>query len=244
MPARAKAKLTGEQRLAIKDAQGSSRDIAFQYGISHTEVRRIQKGERLPFPAKRPPKVPKWHSHTSPVGTVVRIGLMRHSDRQYWLKLELSASDAAPIVDQVERAIQEEIAALTGSDAESEYTDQYDVAPDLMAADTRPYQKQDDGSYLLSFKTVKPFPGKKPVRPPLTNAKGGKLRKPERITKGARIAVIYAVVPWHRPYNGTLMQEIESAEWREPNPASQDYTGVGAVLSLRGVTLVESPTKK
>jgi hypothetical protein len=50
MRAKAKAKLTGEQRLAIKDAPGSSRDIAFQYGIFHTEVRRIQKSERLPFP--------------------------------------------------------------------------------------------------------------------------------------------------------------------------------------------------
>jgi hypothetical protein len=233
MGAKPKAKLTGVQRLAIRDARGSSRDLAFQYGISHTEVRRIQKGERLPFPPEKPPKAPKWESHTTAIGTVVRVGLNRPSNRQYWLKLALSAIDTAPIVEQVEQAIREQIAALTAEDAESDYD--FDVAPDLMPADTRPYQRQEDGSYVLSFKTVKSFPGKKPVRPPLTNTKGGKLRKSGRIAKGVRVSVTYAVVPWHRPYGGSLMEDAD--------PASQDYTGVGAILSLRGVTFLEAPGK-
>jgi hypothetical protein len=249
--AKRKPKLTGEQRLAVKDAQGSLRELAIQYGVSHEEIRRIKSGARQPFPRERPPKVPRWESHKTPVGTVVRVRLLRpSSDGQYWIKLELSAIDAAPLIDVVEKTIRAEADAIArdGDDGEpADWPDEYDEDDDLLGeygdtevSEARPYARQEGGAYVLSFKTVKPYPKRKPVRPPLTNAKGGTLRKPERIAVGSRVSVTFAVVPWHRPFSSQVQERIKGARRGRGKAdfSHRDHTGVGALLSLQGVTLI------
>lgn len=243
--------------MAIKDAQGSLRQLGIQYGVSHEEIRRIKRGERPAFPREKPPKVPRWKSQTTAPGTVVRAQITRASaDGQYWLKLRLTPSDAAPIIAQVEQAIRDEMKALLHEDddnasqwpeEDAENGDGYGGDGDNEDSEVRPYIKQGDGAYVFSFKTVKPYPGRKPTPPSFSNAKGGKLRKAERITNGARVAVTYAVVPWHRPYSALVLGAIERSRTGrrrgKANLSSQDNTGVGALLSLQGVTLMKPPLK-
>src|SRR5881628_1546471 len=127
MKARTKPKLSGEQRLAIKDAQGSLRDLAIQYGVSHEEIRRIKTGVRPLVRQPKPPRPPRWESHTTPVGRVVRVRLLRPSpDKQYWMKLELSATYAAAIIDLVEKTIRAEAEAINENGDDGEHADQLD----------------------------------------------------------------------------------------------------------------------
>jgi hypothetical protein len=98
----------------------------------------------------------------------------------------------------------------------------------------------ESGAYVFSFKTVRPYPKRKPIRPPLRNVRGGALRKPERIVAGSLASVTFAVVPWHRPYSSQVSERLGRRRGRaKADFSKQDHTGVGALLSLQGVTLVE-----
>lgn len=204
-------RLTAKEVIAIRDAPGSLRDIAFQYAISHTLVRNIKNGSRKPFRSSESEATQKWPLHTSAVGTITNARLLRpSSEGRYWLKLLLAGQDAVEIQQLVDAVIRSKVAEIaTDSDVD---------ALDAGDSGARPYKKATDGSYVFSFRAF--------AAPDLVTSRGGVLRKPDRVVAGTRVSVVYSVVPWHR-----------RASERDPLDIGPDSTGVGAVLTLRTVVL-------
>jgi hypothetical protein len=160
-------KLSEQRRIEIMKAEGSLREIARQYRVSPSTIRRIQTGDYKP-------RKPKPHEIlTTPFGTLVQDSLVKRKDNRYWIELRLSASEAAPIIKQVEDAISDKLATIRKEEAawtdslERVVEEKIDAVPDAEETeDTEPDAGLEDGDLAhhegdRADKTRGPEPGRK-----------------------------------------------------------------------------------
>ena len=208
-----KPKLTNDQVREIQAATGTTTELAKEYGVHYTSIRAIQKRLRNP----RPEPV-EAEQHTSGEGTVIDAELIALSKRRpsgrYWVTVRFPSEVGAAIVALGKLAVSNETKSLReAGDA------------DALPADHQPYASQANGEWLVNFESFS--------KPRLRNAEGNDLRKPELLSKGRHVRVVYSAATQNRAYDPERV-----------NRTGIDRSGIACVLKLHEIIAFSGKTRE